>query len=394
VMNNIMRHPLLGVPVCRACRYFYDGDGSGEAGWDKDEQGVDLFCRWCANGGEVVGCDCCPKVFCKRCLTRNLGRHRFKEINDAEEWKCPLCDPSQIYKERCLMLAVSQWSQEKKQRKKMNKSKKMEEKVVKRKNKQEEEKQKKFEEEASKIVNFVDETVHEAFETLNIYQKCLLDEQRRWIRVRKTMNAGNTATTVKNLRKIFAITKQNMELLDTALIQGYGETFPDESHRRILVADLAVTGGGDITPVKPGPHRRRNKTPNKSKPSVDGDDIEVEEIVVNGEPLLSNMTADSEDEAAFDPSQLCSVEITAEQEEWDESYSPPAKRRKQQVNTPLSLSKNMFRKKKDLPRKKKKKVVPDEEIEEITLTDDEESTGYVSQTQPQEVDIDSDVSLE
>ena len=35
VMNNIMRHPLLGVPVCRACRYFYDGDGSGEAGWDK-----------------------------------------------------------------------------------------------------------------------------------------------------------------------------------------------------------------------------------------------------------------------------------------------------------------------------------------------------------------------
>ena len=46
VMNNIMRHPVLGVPICRNCRYFYDGDGSDEA-WEKDEDGVDMFCRWC-----------------------------------------------------------------------------------------------------------------------------------------------------------------------------------------------------------------------------------------------------------------------------------------------------------------------------------------------------------
>ena len=46
VMNNIMRHPVLGVPICRNCRYFYDGDGTDEA-WEKDEDGVDMFCRWC-----------------------------------------------------------------------------------------------------------------------------------------------------------------------------------------------------------------------------------------------------------------------------------------------------------------------------------------------------------
>ena len=46
VMNSIMRHPVLGVPICRSCRYFYDGDGTDEA-WEKDEDGVDLFCRWC-----------------------------------------------------------------------------------------------------------------------------------------------------------------------------------------------------------------------------------------------------------------------------------------------------------------------------------------------------------
>ena len=39
-----------------------------------------------------------------------------------------------------------------------------------------------------------------------------------------------------------------------------------------------------------------------------GEDIEVEEIVVNGESVLENM---ENDDGAFDPSMLCSVEITA-----------------------------------------------------------------------------------
>ena len=52
MMNNIMRHPVLGVPICRNCRYFYDGDGSDES-WEKDEDGVDLYCRWCGQ----VSCD-------------------------------------------------------------------------------------------------------------------------------------------------------------------------------------------------------------------------------------------------------------------------------------------------------------------------------------------------
>merc|ERR1712168_724811 len=43
VMNNIMRHPLLGVH--REGRWF--------------------------------GCDKCHYVFCKRCITRNLGRKKF-----------------------------------------------------------------------------------------------------------------------------------------------------------------------------------------------------------------------------------------------------------------------------------------------------------------------------
>ena len=53
VMNNIMRHPVIGVPICRNCRYFYDGDGTDEA-WEKDEDGVDMFCRWCGQVSLII----------------------------------------------------------------------------------------------------------------------------------------------------------------------------------------------------------------------------------------------------------------------------------------------------------------------------------------------------
>ena len=45
LVNTVMRHPILGVAVCKTCFNFYDGDGSDDA-WEKDEDGVDLYCRW------------------------------------------------------------------------------------------------------------------------------------------------------------------------------------------------------------------------------------------------------------------------------------------------------------------------------------------------------------
>ena len=42
VMNSVMRHPVLGVAICRYCRDFYEGDGT-EDGWEKDEEGLDLY---------------------------------------------------------------------------------------------------------------------------------------------------------------------------------------------------------------------------------------------------------------------------------------------------------------------------------------------------------------
>ena len=95
VMNSVMRHPVLGVAICRYCRDFYEGDGT-EDGWEKDEEGLDLYCRWCGQGGEVLGCDNCQYVYCKKCITRNLGRKKFSEINDSESWSCFSCEPIHI----------------------------------------------------------------------------------------------------------------------------------------------------------------------------------------------------------------------------------------------------------------------------------------------------------
>jgi len=420
VMNNIMRHLVLGVPICRNCRYFYDGDGSDEA-WEKDEDGVDMFCRWCGQGGEVLGCDDCKFVFCKKCITRNLGRGKFAEINDSDKWSCFSCDPSQVYKERALMFALTQWMAELKVKKKMKDKLKTEKKKTEGMKKRVEQKRKiqeaAFEKEASKVDNFVDEAFHEAFETLNIYQKCLQDEQKKWIKQRKNMNPNNTAAIVKSLRKIFSITKQNMELLDTTLVQGYSMIYPEEGDKKIRIqglgmVDLDESGNNTSTPVKTPRKRKRKPVPGAAEMNGNGEDIQVEEIVVNGESVLENMENNDE---AFDPSMLCSVEITAVNRE--SSSSPELKRPKpipQRQRGPMKLSNSMFKKKRRSPMKMKKRPKPKtdtSDIEEITLTDDEvdeNSTSYVTQSEvpssPAKKNltrndddsdaVDSDVSLE
>merc|ERR1711953_359411 len=136
------------------------------------------------------------------------------------------------------------------------------------------EKEAKFEAEASRVDNFVDEAIHEAFETLGIYQKCLQDEQKKWIRNRKTMTAGNTATIVKSLRKIFSITKQNMELLDTTLVQGYEMVYPEESQNKINIPGMIDT---DSSTPKKTPRKTQPKMPKKRKRKASAsDDIEVQ----------------------------------------------------------------------------------------------------------------------
>ncbi|XP_030761331.1 uncharacterized protein LOC115886369 [Sitophilus oryzae] len=89
--NNRFVHPLLKVLICKNCYHFYT---SGE--FEKDEDGSELYCRWCGQGGQVLCCSSCEFVFCKRCIRNNFGPRKFKEIRDSDDWNCFRCDSKQL----------------------------------------------------------------------------------------------------------------------------------------------------------------------------------------------------------------------------------------------------------------------------------------------------------
>ena len=107
--GTLFRHPVLAVPVCEKCHEFYTSSS-----WSKDEEGFDEQCRWCANGGEMLLCDSCKNVFCQKCIRRNLGRSKVKEIEEAEEWNCLVCEPKQIRSLRVLFYSL--WAFKEKKR--------------------------------------------------------------------------------------------------------------------------------------------------------------------------------------------------------------------------------------------------------------------------------------
>ena len=160
-------------------------------------------------------------VFCKRCITRNCGRGKYAEIqvtdpaprhvgfnrisapasqtNPAGDGGLAVLhlqpkpdlqgemSHARHIKVKCIKSFVPtslcfRWSAERRKKVKkaqgtpMKKEKKEKEKEAlkeDRKRKREEAVKMKHEEELSKVENFLDENIHEAFDTLNIYQKCL-----------------------------------------------------------------------------------------------------------------------------------------------------------------------------------------------------------------------------
>merc|ERR1712079_303039 len=113
--------------------------------------------------------------------------------------------------------------------------------------------------------NFVEENISEAFKTLEVYQKALETERTRCIKtVKEGMSVDTAVSITRKLRKLYAVTQKNMDLLDRAIVESFVENFPTES-TRIHMGRVAPAQPQYAPPVKRGAAKNKKKIKQKIK---------------------------------------------------------------------------------------------------------------------------------
>ena len=196
----VVRHAALAVPICRKCQKFYQ-----RGVWSKDEDGYYEHCRWCANGGDLLLCDTCPNVFCKRCIRKNLGRSKVTEIEEAEEWQCLVCELDQIRAQRALYYSVSSYRE--------REGRTGEQKLARRKSRQK--------------TSFMEDTLRDGFDVNKIFGTYLQKADKSWAqKSEEELSEGDITKLVVKLRTIVKVTHHNLMLLDRTLVAGCLAAFP------------------------------------------------------------------------------------------------------------------------------------------------------------------------
>ena len=191
----VTRHPHLGVPICKQCRSFYfEGD------WTRDDEGYYEFCRWCANGGDLLCCDTCKNAFCKKCIKRNLGRVKVSEIEESEDWSCFMCDAKQIWKLRSMYHSL--WCFQKTIREGDD-----------------------TEMEAASgtqlTKTFFDDSLKDANVVLTTFGDYIEKVRHSWKKKANDRKEEDSVRLVKKLRTIIRITQYNLKLLDDNIVSGF-----------------------------------------------------------------------------------------------------------------------------------------------------------------------------
>ncbi|KAL0267996.1 UNVERIFIED_CONTAM: hypothetical protein PYX00_010098 [Menopon gallinae] len=110
VEKKISVHSMLKVLTCKECYEFY-GDGNFPC---DDGDHCEIYCRWCGQGGALICCSFCPKVFCKKCVRRNYDRNYLKEIEKASDWACFICAQKPLWPHRAVCRALMEYTNMKK----------------------------------------------------------------------------------------------------------------------------------------------------------------------------------------------------------------------------------------------------------------------------------------
>merc|ERR1719319_1432980 len=242
--------------------------------------------------------------------------------------------------------------------------------------------------EMDKIETFIDENISEAFDTLAIYQKCLEDEKKKWTKSGKCLTANNAAVTARSLRRIYSITKKNMELLDTALVQAYGGIFPDENKNK-LDYSKTPTPGGSKTPTPGVSLNKTVKTKTKKKPvSAKLDFNETDENKEHQNGINNKADDDSLDQLYIETEETANVPM---------KHSTNGSKGSSKSGERLKVSTNLFRKSPahNVSKQNLKRPLPNDgdNIEEITIESDESDSDTDTKRKKRKSLSDFDVSF-